>query len=106
MASLEFNFHKLLKSRSNERFKLHPHKTFKEEEEEDEFAATLRKAESLDHNNCIWLSSGGSSSPSSCFQDNSLQGYTDLKIDAWFISLLSTKPNEIISTKAGPVLRF
>ncbi|KAI3523562.1 hypothetical protein L1887_01783 [Cichorium endivia] len=76
-------------------------KIFKDED--DEFAATLRNAELIDHNNCNWLSSGGESSPSSCHQDNTLSGHMDLKIDAWLISLLSTpstKSREISSTKA------
>ncbi|KAL7595988.1 hypothetical protein Lser_V15G29439 [Lactuca serriola] len=90
----------ILRERSQESSNLHTHDTFKEED--DEFAATLRKAESLDYNNCMWLSSGdaSSSSPSSCFHDNSLSCYTDVKIDAWFISLLSTKSRDILSTKA------
>ncbi|KAI3706271.1 hypothetical protein L6452_23890 [Arctium lappa] len=63
-------------------------KTFKEED--GEFADTLRKAELIDYDNCMWLSSDGASSPTSCFQDDDLFGFMDLKIDAWFISLLST----------------
>ncbi|KAI3523564.1 hypothetical protein L1887_01785 [Cichorium endivia] len=58
----------------------------------------------------MWLSSSRASSPSSCLQDNSLSGCMDLKIDALFISLLSTpsiKSREIISTKVaffdGPI---
>ncbi|CAI9290384.1 unnamed protein product [Lactuca saligna] len=69
----------ILRERSQESSNLHTHDTFKEED--DEFAATLRKAESLDYNNCMWLSS-------------------DVKIDAWFISLLSSKSRDILSTKA------
>ncbi|KAI3688381.1 hypothetical protein L1987_82093 [Smallanthus sonchifolius] len=63
---------------------------FKAFKEETEFAITLRKEELLNHNNCTWLSIGNASSPSSCYKDYGLFGYMDLKIDAWFISLLST----------------
>ncbi|XP_024985293.1 suppressor protein SRP40-like [Cynara cardunculus var. scolymus] len=45
----------------------------------------------------------GASSPTSCFQDNGLFGSMDLKIDAWFISLLSTPSSRsaaLLSTEA------
>ncbi|KAL8227316.1 hypothetical protein R6Q57_017148 [Mikania cordata] len=68
-------------------------KSFKEqtEVEDGEFATTLRKEESLSRDNCTWLSISGASSPSSCSKDDGLSSCMDLKIDAWFISLLSTQ---------------
>ncbi|KAJ0555330.1 hypothetical protein HanPSC8_Chr07g0270851 [Helianthus annuus] len=70
-------------------------KTYKKESENTEdgefaFAITLWKEELLNHDNCTWLSIGDASYPSSCSKDNGLSSCMDLKIDAWFISLLST----------------
>ncbi|KAJ0727418.1 hypothetical protein HanOQP8_Chr07g0237491 [Helianthus annuus] len=70
-------------------------KTSKKESENTEdgefaFAITLWKEELLNHDNCTWLSLGDASYPSSCSKDNGLSSCMDLKIDAWFISLLST----------------
>ncbi|PWA93245.1 hypothetical protein CTI12_AA072970 [Artemisia annua] len=73
------------------------------EDEDGEFADALRKEELLDHENCTWLSSSDASSPSSCLQYDGLYGYIDLKIDAWFISLLSTPSprfSTVLSTEA------
>lgn len=72
------------------RFRL---KTFSQESEAEdgEFAVTLRKEELLNRDNCTWLSITGASSPSSCSNDDGLFNYMDLKIDAWFISLLSAQ---------------
>lgn len=69
------------------------------EVEDSDFADTLRKEELVDYNNCRWLSIGDASSPSSFIKNDGLFGHMDLKIDAWFISLLS-KP----SPKSGQLL--
>ncbi|KAJ0806721.1 hypothetical protein HanPI659440_Chr02g0092501 [Helianthus annuus] len=70
--------------------------------EDNEFAITLRKEESLNRDNCTWLSLTGASSPSSCCKHYGLSGYMDLKIDAWFISLLSkqsSRSDTLFNTK-------
>ncbi|KAM0013698.1 hypothetical protein Hdeb2414_s0041g00737671 [Helianthus debilis subsp. tardiflorus] len=70
--------------------------------EDNAFAITLRKEESLNRDNCTWLSLTGASSPSSCCKDYGLSGYMDLKLDAWFISLLSkqsSRSDTLLNTK-------
>ncbi|KAJ9555414.1 hypothetical protein OSB04_010028 [Centaurea solstitialis] len=118
---LNFRKPELLKSGSNDRCRKSYRRRIREmdpvcrplfktsneqdEVEDGEFADTLRKAELLDHYNCIWLSSDGASSPTSCSLDDGLFGPMDLKIDAWLISLLSTPSSsprsaELLSTEA------